>query len=149
MQINLWINRIKKQIEVEADELLADTLRKNGYLSIKVGCDTNSCGACTVWLDEKPVLSCSFLSVRANGKHITTIEGIENEAKEFSKFLNVEGSVQCGFCSPGLVMTVLAMKKELKHPTEKQINEYLAGNLCRCTGYESQLRAIKKYMQVK
>lgn len=146
MLINVWLNGQKKQIEVNCNEFLADTLRKNGCLSVKAGCDTGSCGICTVWVDEKPVLSCSMLSVQADGKHITTIEGLEREAKKFSEFLVGEGAVQCGFCSPGFIMTVLSMKRELKNPDEEQIKKYLSGNLCRCTGYEGHMRAVKKYM---
>lgn len=149
MQINLWINGKQKQLEVEVDEFLSDTLRKNGYLSVKIGCDTGSCGICTVWIEGKPILSCSMLSVKAEGKNITTIEGVQSEAKEFADFLNKEGAVQCGFCSPGFIMTVLAMKKELKNPKEEEILQYLTGNLCRCTGYVGQLRAVKKYMEIK
>ena len=100
-------------------------------------------------IDEKPTLSCSTLSVRADKKNITTIEGLQKEASEFAQILVNEGAEQCGFCSPGFIMTVLAMKKELENPTEEEIIHYLTGNLCRCTGYMGQLRAIKTYMGVK
>ncbi|SKC90105.1 (2Fe-2S)-binding protein [Maledivibacter halophilus] len=149
MKINVTINNKRMDLEVNCDEFLVDTLRKYGYLSVKKGCDTGSCGLCTVWLDEKPVLSCSTLSVRAKGKNITTIEGVQEEANEFAQFLVKEGAEQCGFCSPGFIMTVLAMKEELKNPTEEDIIHYLTGNLCRCTGYVGQLRAVKKYMGVE
>jgi carbon-monoxide dehydrogenase small subunit len=148
LKINFWINGVEKKLEVDVNEFLADTLRKNGYLSVKTGCDTSSCGICTVWIDEKPVLSCSMLSVKAKNRRITTIEGVQSEAEVLADFLNKEGVVQCGFCSPGFIMTVLAMKKELKDPTDEEILEYLTGNLCRCTGYVGQLRAIKKYMGI-
>lgn len=148
MIIEVTINQKKMKMEVAYDEFLVDTLRKYGFLSVKKGCDTGSCGLCTVWVDEKPVLSCSTLSVKVNGKNITTIEGLEREAKEFAQFLVSEGAEQCGFCSPGFIMTVLAMQKELKNPTEEDITHYLAGNLCRCTGYVGQLRAVKKYLGV-
>ncbi|CAH2212511.1 (2Fe-2S)-binding protein [Tepidibacter aestuarii] len=148
MKIEVTINNKKMTMEIECDEFLADTLRKNGFLSVKKGCDTGSCGLCTVWVEDKPVLSCSVLSARVNGKEITTIEGVQEEAREFAEFLVNEGAEQCGFCSPGFIMTVLAMKRELKNPTEEDIVHYLRGNLCRCTGYVGQLRAIKKYMGV-
>ncbi|WP_432665605.1 (2Fe-2S)-binding protein [Wukongibacter baidiensis] len=149
MKINVTINNQPMELEASYDEFLADTLRKYGFLSVKKGCDTGSCGLCTVWLDSKPVLSCSTLSVRANGKDITTIEGVQEEASEFAYFLVNEGAEQCGFCSPGFIMTVLALKREIENPTEEDIIHYLTGNLCRCTGYLGQLRAVKKYLGVE
>lgn len=149
MEITLIVNGKPIKTEVGNQEYLADTLRKLGYLSIRQGCNTGNCGLCTVWLKDKPILSCSYLTIRANNKEIITIEGVQNEAKEFVNFLVKEGGEQCGFCSPGFIMTVLAMKKELSSPTEEEITHYLTGNLCRCTGYQSQLRAIKKYMGVE
>lgn len=146
MRIEVMLNGKKAVLEVSPDEMLADTLRAHGMLSIRQACDTSSCGLCTVWLDGKPVLSCSQLSFRANGKSITTIEGVQQEARELAGFLTAEGADQCGYCSPGFIMTVLAMKKELKDPTEEAIKHYLTGNLCRCTGYVGQLRAVKKYL---
>ena len=104
---------------------------------------------CTVWLDGKPVLSCSTLAIRADGRHVTTLEGLQKEAEEFGMFLAREGGEQCGFCNPGFIMNVLAMEKELKDPDEEDIKEYLSGNLCRCSGYMSQLRAVKKYLDMK
>lgn len=148
MEIGVIINNKKVTLQVTADEFLADTLRNLGLLSIRKGCDTTSCGLCTVWLDEKPVLSCGILSARVNGKRITTIEGMEKEAESFAHMLAAEGADQCGFCSPGFIMTVLAMKEELSNPTEEEIVHYLTGNLCRCTGYAGQLRAVKKYLGV-
>lgn len=149
MQIELNINQRKYSLHINGDEFLLDTLRKEGYLSVKRGCDTTNCGLCTVWIDGKPTLSCSFLSIKAHGKSIITIEGVQNEAEEFASVFTAEGAEQCGFCSPGFVLTVLAMKRELSNPTDEQIKHYLAGNLCRCTGYMGQLRAIKKYMGVE
>lgn len=148
MQIDITINNKKNILEVDNNEFLADTLRKHGMLSIRKGCNTSCCGLCTVWVDEKPILSCSLLSVKANGKNITTIEGVAKEAEAFASILVAEGAEQCGFCSPGFIMTVLAMKKELKNPSEEEIIHYLTGNLCRCTGYMGQLRAVKKYLGV-
>ncbi|WP_031514619.1 (2Fe-2S)-binding protein [Desulfofalx alkaliphila] len=148
MQIETIINDKKVRLEVENDELLVDTLRNYGLFSVRQGCDTSCCGLCTVWIDGKPTLSCTTLSFRVNGKTITTIEGVQKEAEEFARVLASEGADQCGFCSPGFIMTVLAMKRELKNPNEDEIVHYLTGNLCRCTGYLGQLRAIKKYLGV-
>jgi carbon-monoxide dehydrogenase small subunit len=147
MQITVNINEKFIIMEVEQDEMLIDALRRYGYFSVKRGCDTTNCGLCTVWLEDKPVLSCSILAMKASGKKVTTLEGIQKEAKEFGEFLVREGAEQCGFCSPGFIMTVIAMKKELVNPSEEDIKHYLAGNLCRCTGYMGQLRAIKKFME--
>lgn len=146
MKIKVWINNKVFEDDIEPDTLLIDFVRSKGFLSVKRGCDTANCGLCTVHLDGKPVLSCSTLAMRANGLKVTTLEGLEEEAKEFAKFMADQGAEQCGFCSPGFVMNVLAMKKELINPTEEDIKMYLAGNLCRCTGYMGQLRAIKNYL---
>lgn len=148
MQIEVAVNGKKVVWEVKNDELLADTLRSHGMFSVRKGCDTTNCGLCTVWVDGKPVLSCAVLSVRVHGKNVTTIEGVQKEAKQFAQSLVEQGADQCGFCSPGFIMTVLAMKNELRDPTEEEIIHYLTGNLCRCTGYLGQLRAVKAYLGV-
>lgn len=149
MQLKTSINGREQIIDFPTGEFLAETLRRYGYLSVKQGCDTGSCGLCTVWLDGKPTLSCSTLTARVADHEITTIEGLQNEAEEFAHFMVAEGAEQCGFCAPGFTMTVLAMKRELHKPTVDDINHYLAGNLCRCSGYKGQLRAITKFMGVK
>ena len=149
MQIEVSLNEKKYRLEVSPDEMLADALRKIGMLSIRQGCDTSCCGLCTVWLDASPVLSCTVPAFRAEGKKITTIEGVQAEAEKFAGILTAEGAEQCGFCSPGFIMTVLAMKKELQNPTDDEIKHYLTGNLCRCTGYMGQMRAVKTYLEVK
>ena len=146
MQIETSINGNKATWQLEADASLADVLRHEGYFSVRKGCDTSCCGLCTVWLDGKPVLSCTVPAFRAAGKEITTLEGVHEEAEAFAKVLAAEGAEQCGFCSPGFIMTVLAMKKELSRPTEAEIIHYLTGNLCRCTGYMGQLREVKVYL---
>jgi len=148
MQITLTINDKFVTWDVEKDEFLADTLRAHGFLSVKKACETSCCGLCTVWVEDKSILSCTLLSVRAHGKKITTIEGVSREAEEFARVLTAEGSEQCGFCSPGFVMNVLAMKNELVDPSDEEIIHYLTGNLCRCTGYMGQLRAVKTYLGV-
>jgi len=148
MQITLTVNDKLVTWDVEKDEFLADTLRFHGLLSVKKACETSCCGLCTVWVEEKSVLSCTILSVRVHGKKVTTIEGVPREAEEFARVLTAEGSEQCGFCSPGFIMNVLAMKNELVNPSEEEIIHYLTGNLCRCTGYMGQLRAVKTFLGV-
>ncbi len=149
MEINLTLNGKKIKAQIRPDELLLDFVRSQGCRSVKRGCETANCGLCTVWLDEKPVLSCSTLAARADGRTVTTLEGVAAEAEAFGAYLAEEGAEQCGFCSPGLIMNVLAMERELSDPSEEEIKEYLAGNLCRCTGYMGQLRAIRNYLNRK
>ncbi|EGT3936450.1 2Fe-2S iron-sulfur cluster binding domain-containing protein [Clostridioides difficile] len=149
MLVKININGKKKSVDIEPEEYLVDTLRKAGNLSVKRGCDTGCCGLCTVLIDKKHTLSCATLTLRVLDREITTIEGLENEVKEFSEVLVKEGAEQCGFCSPGFILTVIAMKDELENPTDEEIKHYLTGNLCRCTGYMGQLRAIKTYLEVK
>ncbi len=148
MLIQMTLNGKKKAIVCEPDDMLLKVLRDNGCKSVKCGCDTTNCGLCTVWLDDKPVLSCSVPAARCDGRKVTTLEGLQKEATEFGEFLVDEGAEQCGYCAPGFIMNVLAMKRELVNPTEDDILHYLEGNLCRCTGYISQMRAIKKYLEV-
>ena len=149
MLVELEVHGKLRKLDIEPEEYLVDSLRKLGNLSVKRGCDTGCCGRCSIWIDKKPTLSCATLTVRALNKEITTIEGLEKEASEFAEILVNEGAEQCGFCSTGFIMTVLAMKEELNNPTEEEIIHYLTGNLCRCTGYMGQLRAIKRYLGVK
>lgn len=149
MELKCWINGKKVTADISPDLVLLDFLRQHGCYSVKRGCETSNCGLCTVWLEEKPVLSCSVPAMRVMEKHVTTLEGLEDEAKEFGLFLAGQGAEQCGFCSPGLIMNVLAMKRELTDPSDEEIKEYLAGNLCRCTGYMGQMRAIKAYLAAR
>lgn len=146
MKIEVTLNGRKCTDEIPDDLRLFDYLRQKGCASVKCGCETSNCGLCTVLLDGKPVLSCSVLAARVNGHTVTTLEGVQERAAVFGAFLADQGAEQCGFCSPGLVMTVLAMEEELAHPTREEIQEYLAGNLCRCSGYQGQLRAIENYL---
>lgn len=132
---------------IEDDTTLFELLRSKGCYSVKCGCETENCGLCTVLLDGRAILSCSMLAARVDNHEVVTLEGVQKEAEEFGMYLAGEGAEQCGFCSPGLIMNVLAMEKELNDPDEGEIREYLAGNLCRCSGYVSQLRAVKKYLR--
>ena len=149
MEVTLTLNGKKITRSVEADMALLDFVRAEGCLSVKRGCDTSNCGLCTVYLDDKPVLSCSVLVARAAGHRVTTMEGLQKEAAEFGAFIADQGAEQCGFCTPGMIMNALALFRENPEPTEDEIKEYLAGNLCRCSGYEGQLRGIQNFIAWK
>ncbi|MCI5648165.1 MAG: (2Fe-2S)-binding protein [Fusicatenibacter sp.] len=149
MQIELWVNEKKISADIEPDLLLIDFLRKQGCKSVKRGCETANCGLCTVFLDDKPVLSCSVLAVRAAGHRVVTLEGLQDEAEEFGAYIADQGAEQCGFCNPGFMMNAIAMFRENPDPTEEEILEYLSGNLCRCSGYEGQMRGIQSYLAYK
>ncbi|MFQ9158212.1 MAG: (2Fe-2S)-binding protein [Blautia sp.] len=149
MKMDFWLNNVHREAEVQPDTLLLDLLRQMGCFSVKRGCETANCGLCTVLLEGRPVFSCSMLALRVQGKKVVTLEGMEKEAQEFGAFLAGEGAEQCGFCNPGFIMNVFAMLKELQDPDEEQIREYLAGNLCRCSGFVGQTRSILKYLRYK
>lgn len=149
MELNFVLNGKKVSTIIEADSLLLDVVRTLGCLSVKRGCDTSNCGLCTVFVNDKPVLSCSVLAARVEGQKVTTLEGLQEEAAEFGAFIANQGAEQCGFCNPGLMMNAIAMFRENPEPTDEEILAYLTGNLCRCSGYEGQLRGIKSYLEFK
>ena len=146
MQITMTLNGKKIKDNIDADMLLIDLLRDHGYFSVKRGCETSNCGLCTVFMDEKPVLSCSVPAARADGHDIRTLEGLQDEAAGFIGFIADQGADQCGFCNPGFVMNTIALLREIPDPTDDEIRAFLAGNLCRCSGYEGQLRGIRAYL---
>ena len=146
MEINIKLNGRSVAALIEPDLLLIDFLRTQGCLSVKRGCETANCGLCTVLMDDVPVLSCSVLAARAHGHSITTLEGLQEEAADFVCFIADQGAEQCGFCNPGFVMNTIALLRENPDPTDDEIRAYLAGNLCRCSGYEGQLRGIRAYL---
>ena len=149
MRISLILNGKKIVDEISPDMLLIDFVRNHGCYSVKCGCETANCGLCTVFLDEKPVLSCSVLAARADGHKVDTLEGLQKEAEEFGAFLADQGAEQCGVCNPGMIMNAIALFRENENPTDEEIKEYLAGNLCRCSGYEGQLRGIHAFMEYR
>lgn len=149
MIVQFTLNGKEAEADIRPDAILLDVLRELGCSSVKCGCETTNCGLCTVWIDGVSRLSCSVLAASVEGRKITTLEGIGKEAEEFGAFLAAEGAEQCGYCSPGFIMNVLAMVRELSEPSIDEIKEYLSGNLCRCTGYMGQLRAIQKYLKAR
>ncbi len=147
MQIELIINSKKVCADIDPDMTLQKFLRKQKYYSVKCGCETSNCGACSVLMDGKPVLSCSVLAFRAQGHRIETLEGLQKEAEEIGGFIADEGADQCGFCNPGYIITAIALFREDPDPSDEKIKTYLSGNLCRCTGYEGQMRGLIKYRE--
>lgn len=145
-EIKLTINNKSYQIKVPADRLLLDVLREDlGLTGTKRGCEIGECGACTVIMDGQTVNSCLVLAVQADGATITTIEGIGSRDKLHpvqQAFLEHD-AVQCGFCTPGMVLSAVNLLDKKSHPTEREIKTALAGNLCRCTGYKPIIDAIK------
>ena len=149
MVVTITLNGKKVEALVKPDTLLIDFVRDHGCYSVKRGCETSNCGLCTVFVNDKPVLSCSMLVARVNGCKVDTLEGLQKEAEEFGAFIADQGAEQCGFCNPGFVMNAIALFRENPYPDEDEIKEFLSGNLCRCSGYEGQLRGILDYLRVK
>ena len=146
MELKLTLNGRPVTDNIEPGLLLIDFLRAHGCYSVKRGCETSGCGLCTVLMDGRPILSCSILAARAAGLKIDTLEGLQEEAADFAGFIADQGADQCGFCNPGFVMNTIALLREIPDPTDDQIRSYLAGNLCRCSGYDGQLRGIRSYL---
>ncbi len=143
--INITVNGEDRRVKVKPNELLLNVIREDlGFTGAKYGCGTGECGACTILLDEKPVLSCLTLAVTADGKDILTIEGIADETldKIQQAFLD-EGAIQCGYCTPGMVLMAKDLLDDNPNPSEEDIRDQIKGNLCRCTGYTNIIEAIK------
>ena len=145
--INLKVNGQSYALQVDAKELLLDVIRERiGLTGTKEGCGTGECGACTVLIDGEPVNSCLYLAVRAEGKDILTIEGLgelSNLHPLQQAFID-NGSVQCGFCAPGMLLSAHALLMRNANPSEREIREGIAGNICRCSGYVKIVTAIKQ-----
>ena len=146
MQIKLTVNGMVRSDEVEPRLLLVHYLREvAGLRAANVGCDTTSCGACTVLLNGESVKSCTVLAVQANGQEVTTAEGLvspDGEMSPVQEAFREQHGLQCGFCTPGMVMAATSLLKENPHPTEQEVREGLEGNFCRCTGYHNIVRAV-------
>ena len=149
MIVTITLNGKKIIEDISADMPLYQFVREHGCYSVKCGCETTNCGLCTVFLNDKPVLSCAVLAARADGQKVETLEGLQKEAEEFGRFIADQGAEQCGFCNPGMIMNAIALFRETSDPTDEEIKRYLAGNLCRCSGYEGQLRGIHEFMKYK
>lgn len=144
--IRLFVNAKKYELEVEPRETLVDVLRERiGLTGTKKGCDTGDCGACTVLLNGKAVSSCILLAADVDGQDITTIEGLTGPEglHPIQKAFIDNFALQCGFCTPGMIMSIKALLDENPNPTEDEIKRALAGNLCRCTGYVNIVKAVK------
>ncbi len=145
MRITFVLNGKETTVEAPENEILLDTLRYGlGIRSVKRGCETGECGACTVLVDEKPVYSCMLLTPMVNGRTVTTVEDLYNDPlfKEITMAFMKHGAVQCGFCTPGFTLTAYALIKSGVEPTWENIAKAIEGNLCRCTGYKKIIEAI-------
>ena len=144
MRITVKINGRDRVMMVKPNEYLLDVLRREGFKGAKKGCDTGDCGSCTILMDGKPVLSCLLFAAQAHGRELTTIEGLGTPAKPhpIQRAFVETGSVQCGFCIPGMVLSAKALLDENPDPDETAVRRALDGNLCRCTGYVKQVEAV-------
>lgn len=146
LEIKFTINQQKRRLSIKPNDLLINIIRNDLFLTgSKYGCGIGECGVCTVLLDGEPVLSCLTLAATVDGKEITTIEGLakKNELHPIQIAFLKNAAVQCGFCTPGMILTATALLKENPNPTEDEIRDYIRGNICRCTGYIQIVKAIK------
>jgi len=147
VEIKFTINGKKRSLSVKPNDLLINIIRNDLFLTgSKYGCGIGECGACTVLINGEPVLSCLTLAVTADGKEITTIEGLAkgNELHPMQIAFLKNAAVQCGFCTPSMILTATALLKENPNPTEDEIRDYIRGNICRCTGYIQIVKAIEE-----
>jgi aerobic carbon-monoxide dehydrogenase small subunit len=146
LKVSMTVNGTPHEADVEPRRLLAYFLRDDlGLKGTNVGCDTSSCGSCTVLIDGESVKSCTVLAVQADGSEVTTIEGLasDGELHPVQQAFHEQHGLQCGFCTPGFVMAVVSLLEENPNPSEVEIRLGLEGNLCRCTGYENIVRAVQ------
>jgi len=144
VKITVTINGQKKVLSVEPNDVLLDVLRREGYKGVKEGCCKGTCGACVILINGKAVNSCLILALRAAGQQITTIEGLgtPDAPHPLQRTFVDTGAIQCGYCTPGAMLSAKALLDEIPHPSEVQVREALDGNLCRCTGYVKQVQAV-------
>jgi aerobic-type carbon monoxide dehydrogenase small subunit (CoxS/CutS family) len=144
MALSATVNGTAQHWNIAPGDLLLDVLRREGYFGVKRGCEEGECGACTVLLDGKPVNSCLTFAAQVEGREILTIEGLAHGGAldPLQEAFLDHGAVQCGFCSPGMILAAKALLDRQPHPTEAQVREALAGNYCRCTGYRKPVEAV-------
>jgi len=145
MDVSITVNEQPQRHDVEARTLLVQFLREQcGLTGTKVGCDTSSCGACTVLVDGESVKSCTMLAAQADGRAVTTIEGLggDGELHPVQQAFQANHALQCGFCTAGMVLATVSLLEEIPNPTERDVRLGLEGNLCRCTGYHNIVRAV-------
>jgi carbon-monoxide dehydrogenase small subunit len=145
-KITVTVNGAPRSAEVESRLLLVHFIRETlGMTGTHIGCDTSHCGACTVLLDGEPVKSCTMLAVQADGRQVMTVEGLEKDAKldPIQEGFMQEHGLQCGFCTPGMMLTGYALLKRNQQPNEDEIRHAISGNLCRCTGYVNIVKAVQ------
>jgi carbon-monoxide dehydrogenase small subunit len=151
MNVALTVNGVRREADVEPRTLLVDFIRDHlGLTGTKIACDTSQCGSCTVHLDGKSVKSCTVLAVQADGGELTTIEGLASngDLHVVQEAFREQHGLQCGYCTPGVVMTVVDLLEKTPDPTDEEIRHALEGNLCRCTGYENIVRAVHHAAEV-
>lgn len=145
MIIEFTLNGKDQKFDVEPGEILLDLLRVEGNTSVKEGCKTGDCGACMVLVDGRAMTSCTLFAAQVDGKEVTTLEGLHDElAEELRREFIDAGAIQCGFCTPGVLISSYSLLTHNQDPTEEEIKAALDGNLCRCTGYVKQIDAVKR-----
>jgi carbon-monoxide dehydrogenase small subunit len=150
--VTITVNGAPRTAEVEPRTLLVHLLREHLNLTgTHVGCDTSNCGACTVWLDDKAVKACTVLAVQADGREVTTIEGISanGHLHPMQRAFHEHHGLQCGYCTPGMIMTAIKLVEAVPAPSDEEIRRGLEGNLCRCTGYENIVAAVRAASEVR
>jgi len=149
MRITLTVNEAKREVEIDPGETLLELLRREGYKGVKKGCGSGDCGACAVLLDGRAVNSCLVLAAKADGREVITVEGLADDEglHPVQQAFLEEGAIQCGYCTPGMVIAAVDLLTHNSSPSEVQIREGISGNLCRCTGYVKQIEAIKTAAQ--
>jgi aerobic-type carbon monoxide dehydrogenase small subunit (CoxS/CutS family) len=148
--VTLNVNRTPYRVELDPHVSLLDAVRNNvGLTGTKEGCDDSECGACMMLLDDKPVNACSYLALQAEGREVTTVEGLANEDElaPLQRAFLEQGGVQCGFCTPGMLISATALLRADPNPSDEDVRTALSGNLCRCTGYDAIVRSVRSVVE--